>query len=313
MAPNTTTIRDRSLRDISDKPSTARQARAEAWVRMPKDCAQRVLDGTIDKGDVREAARIAGMMAIKRCWELLPHCHPLTLQHSAVEFELHKDALRIETVVATIGPTGVEMEALTGASVAALTIYDMLKPHAGMDLSIEGTRLLEKTGGKSDHRRALKAARPAHIITVSSRIANGGKPDAAADWLASALEEAGFAPIQRQVLPPQAQDLRDAVTHAVAHSNALILTVGGTGLAPDDCAAETIAAMLDKDVPGIMETARQFGQQRTPLALIARGVAGTIGRSLVITLPGSLAGTRESWSAIRTGVVHAVGVLHRPS
>ena len=119
--------RGRSLRDISDKPSTARQARAEAWVRMPADCAQRVLDGTIDKGDVREAARIAGMMAIKRCWELLPHCHPLTLQHSAIDFELHDDALRIEALVATIGPTGVEMEALTGASVAALTVYDMLR------------------------------------------------------------------------------------------------------------------------------------------------------------------------------------------
>lgn len=301
------------MRDISDKPSTARQARAETWVRMPSDCAQRVLEGTIDKGDVREAARIAGMMAIKRCWELLPHCHPLTLQHSALEFELQDDALRIECMVATIGPTGVEMEALTGASVAALTVYDMLKPHAGMDLSIDGTRLLEKTGGKSDHRRALKSARPAHIITVSSRIANGGKPDAAADWLASALEQAGFAPIQRQVLAAQPQALRDALQQAVEDNNALIITLGGTGLAPDDFAPETVAEMLDKDVPGIMETARQFGQQRTPLALIARGVAGTIGRSLVITLPGSAAGARESWSAIRTGVVHAVGVLHRPS
>lgn len=304
--------RGRSLRDISDKPSTARQARAEAWVRMPADCAQRVLDGTIDKGDVREAARIAGMMAIKRCWELLPHCHPLTLQHSAIDFELHDDALRIEALVATIGPTGVEMEALTGASVAALTVYDMLKPHAGMDLSIDGVRLLEKTGGKSDHRRSLKSARPAHIITVSSRIASGGKPDAAADWLAGALDEAGFAPLQRQVIKPDATTVREAVRAAVDDHAALIITVGGTGLAPDDCSAETVAAMLDKDVPGIMESARQFGQQRTPLALIARGVAGTIGRSLVITLPGSLAGTRESWAAIRTGVVHAVGVLHRP-
>ncbi len=305
------TIRGNGLRDISDKPTTARQARAEAWVRMPKDCAQRVLDGTIDKGDVREAARIAGMMAIKRCWELLPHCHPITLQHSAMDFELHDDALRIEALVATIGPTGVEMEALTGASVAALTIYDMLKPHAGMDLTIDGVRLLEKTGGKSDHRRALKSARPAKIITVSSKIAQGGKPDAAADWLADALNDAGFSPVERQIIAPQTQDIRDAVSQAASDNNALIITVGGTGLAPDDCTAETVADMLDKDVPGIMETARQFGQQRTPLALIARGVAGTLGRSLVITLPGSLAGSRESWSAIRAGVVHAVGVLHR--
>ena len=96
------------MRDISSKPNTYREARAQAWVHMPPDCAQKVLEGTIDKGDVREAARIAGMMAIKRCWELLPHCHPIPLQHSAVEFELQDNKLRIETCVATIGPTGAE-------------------------------------------------------------------------------------------------------------------------------------------------------------------------------------------------------------
>ncbi|MGJ8670144.1 MAG: bifunctional molybdenum cofactor biosynthesis protein MoaC/MoaB [Oceanococcus sp.] len=300
------------MRNISDKPNTHRQARAEAWVHMPADCAQMVLDGTIDKGDVREAARIAGMMAIKRCWELLPHCHPIPLQHSSVEFELRDSALRIETCVATIGPTGVEMEALTGASIAALTVYDMLKPHAGMNLSIEGTKLLEKTGGKSDHKRRLHTPRPAWIITVSSDIASGGKPDAAADWLAAALGEAGFDPIQRRQIEPDTGSIRGAIQDALAQQPALIASVGGTGLSFDDCCAELMQELIEKPIPGIMEAARQFGQQRTPLALISRGVAGVTGKSLLMSLPGSRGGVEESWHAVLAGVVHAIGVINRP-
>ena len=300
------------MRNINNKPNTLRQARAEAWVHMPADCAQLVLSGSIDKGDVREAARIAGMMGIKRCWDLLPHCHPIPLQFSSVEFELSDEALRIETCVSTIGPTGVEMEALTGASIAALTVYDMLKPHAGMELSIDGIKLLEKTGGKSDHKRRLSKPRSACIISVSSKIAKGSKADSAADWLSNALLEAGFETPLRQQIGADPQAITLALKQAVENNHALIITVGGTGLAPDDCCAETVAALLEKSVPGIMETARQFGQQRTPLALISRGVAGTIGHSLVMTLPGSQAGVEESWHAVRAGVVHAVGVLHRP-
>ncbi len=301
------------MRDITSKPPTLRQARAQAWVRMPAECVQRVRDGTIDKGDVREAARIAALMGIKRCWELLPHCHPLPLQHSAVNFELSESGVRIETEVATIGPTGVEMEALTGASIAALTIYDMLKPHAGMNLSIEDTRLLEKTGGKSDHRRQLKQARGAAIITVSTAVARGDKPDAAGDWLAQALTDAGFAPLQRLGVPADPEAIRTALDQALAGDAALVLTVGGTGLTPDDCCVSTIEPLLDTPIPGIMETARQFGQQRTPLALVSRGVAGQIDQSLVITLPGSRGGVADSWHAIVAGVVHVIGGLRRDS
>lgn len=299
------------MRDITLKPNTLREARAEAWVRMPADCLARIETGTIDKGDVREAARIAGLMGIKRCWELLPHCHPLPLQHSAVDFELSEAGLRIEVLVSTIGPTGVEMEALTGASIAALTVYDMLKPHAGMDLVIEGTRLLEKTGGKSDHRRRLREPRPAVILSISSAIAAGSKTDAAGDWLAGTLTEAGFDPVRRQSVAADQAAIGEAVSAACASSPALLVSCGGTGLAHDDCAVEAISPLLDYRIPGIMEAARQFGQQRTPLALMSRGIAGRCGDTLILTLPGNLDGVRESWHAVATGLVHAIGVIQR--
>lgn len=298
------------MRDISNKPSTRRRARAEAWVRIPPDCMRRIEQGTIDKGDVREAARIAGMMGIKKCWELLPHCHPIPLQHSAVDFEIHPDGLRIEALVATLGPTGVEMEALTGVNIAALTVYDMLKPHAGMDLSIEGVRLLEKTGGKSDLPRVLRQPYPASLITVSGPVQQG-KPDHAGDYLAEALNRAGFTPVNRLQLSPSIEGIQEAVDQAVANDTALIITIGGTGLMADDCCTEAIKPMLEREIPGIMETARQFGQQRTPLALMSRGIAGQIRRSLIINLPGNRAGAEESWQAIAVGVLHAIHVLHR--
>ena len=299
------------MRDISDKPSSRRTARAQALLRLPPDCVEKIRAGTIDKGDPVEAARIAGMLAIKRCWELLPHCHPLPLHGSELHFETGEDSLRIEVQVTTIGPTGVEMEALTGASIAALTLYDMLKPHAGLDLAIENIHLLEKTGGKSEHRRRLDPARPAVICTVSTPIARGRKGDDAADALESLLTEAGFAPIERRLVPAEFDTVQQALHEALATEPALLLTLGGTGLAPDDCTVAATAPLLDELLPGVMEAARAFGQQRSPLALISRGIAGRAGRSLVLTLPGSAAGMRESWLAVAAGVVHAIGVLHR--
>jgi cyclic pyranopterin phosphate synthase len=132
--------------DVSEKPATRRTARAQARVRIRPDVISQLPDNP--KGNPLEVARIAGIAAGKRTAELIPMCHPLALTHLDVTTELLHDGVRVETLAVTTGPTGVEMEALTAASVAALTIYDMLK---ALDKSIEITDiwLLEKTGGKS--------------------------------------------------------------------------------------------------------------------------------------------------------------------
>lgn len=134
--------------DVSDKPATAREATAEALVRMPPEIRDLALSGGVAKGDVIATAEIAGVMAAKRTADLIPLCHPLALSKVEVRISSHEDGLAIFTRVKTTGPTGVEMEALTAASVAALTLYDMLKA-ADKGLVIDGVRLLEKSGGKS--------------------------------------------------------------------------------------------------------------------------------------------------------------------
>lgn len=138
--------------DVSGKQETVREARAEALVTMSQSTLQMILSGQHHKGDVFATARIAGIQAAKHTWDLIPLCHPLLL--SKVEVSLtalpESNQVRIESLCKLTGKTGVEMEALTAASVAALTIYDMCKA-VQKDIVIEHIRLLEKRGGKSGH------------------------------------------------------------------------------------------------------------------------------------------------------------------
>lgn len=134
--------------DVSDKPSSAREALAAGLVRMSPRTRELALSGKGKKGDVRAAAEIAGVMAAKRTADLIPLCHPLALSKVEVVVEPADEGLAVTARVKTTGPTGVEMEALTAVAVACLTLYDMLKA-AERGMTIEAVRLLEKTGGAS--------------------------------------------------------------------------------------------------------------------------------------------------------------------
>lgn len=143
--------------DVSEKTDSVREARAEALVTMSQDTLSMILNGQHHKGDVFATARIAGIQAAKRTWELIPLCHPLLLSKVEVSLEplIETNQVRIESLCKLTGKTGVEMEALTAASVAALTIYDMCKA-VQKDIVISQVRLLEKSGGKSGHFLAEK-------------------------------------------------------------------------------------------------------------------------------------------------------------
>ncbi len=138
--------------DVSGKQETVREARAEAFVTMSAQTLEMIISGQHHKGDVFATARIAGIQAAKRTWELIPLCHPLLLSKVEVNLEAlpETNQVRIESLCKLTGKTGVEMEALTAASVAALTIYDMCKA-VQKDMVISNVRLLEKSGGKSGH------------------------------------------------------------------------------------------------------------------------------------------------------------------
>lgn len=141
--------------DVGDKDETKRIARASGRIRMKQSTLDRIISGTAKKGDVLGVARIAAIQGSKRTSELIPLCHPLYLTHVAVEFNIDPTDVAVECVVTaeTLGRTGVEMEALTAASIALLTVYDMCKA-VDRGMEITQVRVLEKQGGKSGHWKA---------------------------------------------------------------------------------------------------------------------------------------------------------------
>ena len=134
--------------DVSGKPTTHRRAVARATIHMRPETIAMIVAGRAPKGDVLAVARVAGIMATKRTSDLIPLCHPLAITHAAVEFEYLPDGITIEAAVETNDVTGVEMEALTAAGVAALTLYDMCKA-VDRAMSVDGLRLVLKEGGSS--------------------------------------------------------------------------------------------------------------------------------------------------------------------
>lgn len=154
--------------DVSDKPATDRVARAAGFVRMAPSTVELVRTGGAKKGDVLAVAQVAGIMAAKRCWETVPMCHPVALTGVDVRFSVETGGVGIEAACRCHGETGVEMEALSAVSAAALTVYDMLKAHQ-RDMVVEEVRLVEKTGGASGDfaARGARGAATVEAVCVS--------------------------------------------------------------------------------------------------------------------------------------------------
>ncbi|MBO3654393.1 bifunctional molybdenum cofactor biosynthesis protein MoaC/MoaB [Acinetobacter bereziniae] len=296
------------MKNVGMKAESYRTAVATGILHAPSHCIELLRNGNTEKGDALKTARIAGILAAKRTDELIPLCHPLPIYRADVEYELNETYVVIMATVETIGPTGVEMEALTAVSLAGLTLYDMLKPHCEPeDLCLDQCKLQKKKGGKSHFKRVLKESLAASIIVLSDTVASGKKPDTAGQNVLEILEQANFVGIDYQVIPDSPEQLL-ALIEQQKNQYPLILTVGGTGLGPKDLTVETIQPLLQREIPGLMEASRSFGQRRTPYAALSRGVAGYIEKCLVITLPGSRQGAQESLIAILPALVHLFDV-----
>lgn len=300
------------MKDVGMKPESLRSATAATRFYAPDHCLQRIAARDTEKGDPQASARIAGILAAKRTDELLPLCHPLPIHAAEVHFAIEADHVAIEADVHTIGPTGVEMEALTAASLAALTLYDMLKPYAEPDeLRIDDTHLIEKQGGKSHYSRRLVTALPALVLMVSTPVADGHKSDAAGRRVVEGLTRAGFEPIDYRILADDPGQVGAAVDAATAAETPLVVTVGGTGIGPKDKVVETVEPKLTTPMPGLMETARAFGQKRSPYAVLSRGVSGFIESSLALTFPGSRTGAEETLAALLPSILHVLEIHRR--
>lgn len=294
--------------DITHKSATLRKAIAQATVNVSSENTIRLIEQRqIPKGDIFEFARASALLAIKKTGDMIPDCHPLPVEYASIRYSLTGLQISIEVEVHTIYKTGVEVEAMHGASVAALVIYDMLKP-VDKHVEIGGIRLLEKRGGKSNESLPWIGQLKAAVVVCSDSVARGHKQDVSGKLLFELLEQQGLRDIAYAVVADESAAIEERVEHYQTTGIDLLVFTGGTGLSDRDITPDTVAPYITRDIPGIMETARQYGQQRVRTAMLSRGISGFADRMLILTLPGSPNGVRESIAALFPQVLHVFQV-----
>jgi cyclic pyranopterin phosphate synthase len=294
--------------NITSKQNTLRKAIASAKVTVSQQSTiDAVLNRKVPKGDVFEFSRAAGLLAIKKTSDVIPDCHPLPVEYASISHRVAGLEIIITVEVHTIYKTGVEVEAMHGAAITALTIYDMLKP-IDKAISINSIQLEEKKGGKSDIKYLYPDTVSCAVITCSDSVSKGMNPDLSGDIIEEKLKQHKLKVSFREAIADDFNTIQSKTKELVKKGIQLIIFTGGTGLSSRDVTPDAIKPLIERDVPGVVEAARNYGQQRTPYAMLSRGIAGFIGDSLVITFPGSPRGAEESMDAVFPYILHVFRV-----
>lgn len=295
--------------DITHKIITQRTATAQAIVKVgSSETIEAIKNKTVPKGDVLEVARTAGLFAVKNTSNAIPDCHPLPIEYTAIAYDIKEMEIHIEITVKTIYKTGVEVEAMHGASIVALTMYDMLKP-IDKNVEISSVKLLHKKGGKSDFGKNENLNLNVAVIVSSDSVSSGKKEDKAGKIIGSKLNGLDLDVSDYVIVPDEIETLQNTVLQFCANHKDLVIITGGTGLSQRDTTPEAIIPLLDRRIPGIEEAIRAYGQDRTPYAMLSRSVVGFKGDTLIMALPGSTSGASESIDAVFPSVLHLFKII----
>ncbi|MCY1660999.1 bifunctional molybdenum cofactor biosynthesis protein MoaC/MoaB [Chryseobacterium sp. SL1] len=295
--------------NITHKSSTLRKAIAEAVLSVSsQETIDAIVNNRVPKGNVFEMAKTAGLFAAKKTSDVIPDCHPLPIEFTSIQFEIKDLDIHITSEVHTIYKTGVEVEAMHSASVVALTMYDMLKP-IDKNIEIKNIRLFEKKGGKSDLKDSGEGI-SASVIVCSDSIFAGKKEDKAGKAIISSLEKNKVSINDYVIIPDEISKIQNKIRSSVKNGISLVMITGGTGLSKRDVTPEAVRPLLDREIPGVAEAIRSYGQLRTPYSMLSRSLAGMIGDTLVMALPGSTKGAEESMDAIFPGILHIYKILN---
>lgn len=294
--------------DITFKTFTLRKAIASATIKASSAATiQAVKNGTVPKGNVLEFARASALLAIKKTSDVIPDCHPLPVEFAAISYDFDEINIHIKVEVHTIYKTGVEVEAMHGASVASLVIYDMLKP-IDKNVEIFNIKLLEKQGGKSSQNTIDTENLTAAVVVCSDSVSQGLKNDISGKLLVEALKNQNIREIDYSIVPDDISAIRQQIELFKNKGCNLLLFTGGTGLSDRDVTPEAVHPFITKEIPGIMETARNYGQERVKTSMLSRGIAGFSDDMLILTLPGSSGAVKEYIQALFPQILHIFSV-----
>ena len=295
--------------DITHKINTLRVAVAQAIVKVSKEeTIEAIEQDKVPKGNVFAMSKSAGLLGIKKTPDLLPDCHPLPIEYAGIEFDIDGLEIRVMCTIKTIYKTGVEVEAMHGASVVALNMYDMLKP-IDKGIEIHQIKLLKKKGGKSDYVDRFHKNLRAAVVVCSDTISKGQKEDKAGKAIIEKLESFDVGIYDYCIIPDEVKSIQEKVTAYTESDVDMVIFSGGTGLSNRDVTPEALDGLFERKIPGIEEAIRSYGQERTPYAMLSRSVVGTIGKTLVFAIPGSTKGAAESMDAVFPSVLHVFGIF----
>jgi molybdenum cofactor biosynthesis protein MoaC len=331
--------------DVGEKAVTRRRAVASGRIHMAVETVARIRMKDMPKGDVLAMAEVAGIMAAKNTSSILPLCHPLALDAVRVYWEIEQTSIRVTCEAICHGKTGVEMEALTGASAALLCVYDLTKVIDPV-MEISGVRLELKEGGKSGVWRpptkeneaagvGLAMGETIHIrrdssssdrhehhagmarflnvaaaaITLSDRCSRGEARDESGPLLADYLNAHGATVREALVLPDDREELKRHILRLAESGIELILTSGGTGLGPRDVSPEAVREIASRRVEGIGELLRSHGAKYTNRSWLSRSEAYVVGKALVVLFPGSPKAVKQGLEAVGDVLPHAIQMV----
>jgi len=295
--------------DVGHKPETYRIAKAQAILKVKPETISLIKEGKNPKGDIFETAKVSGTLGAKKTPDLLPYCHPLPIDNVTISVSLNQSSIEIIAETETVWKTGVEMESLTAVSIAALSIYDMLKP-IDDSLVIESIKLLNKKGGKSDFQQKFDKKLRAAILITSDSISSGKKSDQSGKVIAEKLQKLGIDIAVTEVIPDEVNQIESLLKEFCDEQKIdLVLTCGGTGVGRRDVTPEATIKVLEKQVTGVAEMLRNYGQQRIPFAMLSRGLAGIRGNSVIVNLPGSTGAVSDAMDSLFPGILHIFKML----
>ena len=297
------------MKDITSKIYTLRIATASAKVKVSsKKTIEAIKNNTVPKGNVLEMSKAAGLLGVKNTPLILPDCHPIPIESTKIDYTINNDEITINVTVKTIYKTGVEVEAMHGASVVALNIYDMLKP-IDKGVFISDVKLENKKGGKSQYSKDIDPNLTASVIVCSDSVSAGKKQDFAGKAIISELKNHQVNVNDYVIIPDNENDIKTQLQEGINKKIDLIIFTGGTGLSKTDITPETLMPLIERRIPGVEEAMRSYGQNRTPYAMLSRSLAGLIGDTLVLSLPGSTGGAKETMQAIFPSILHVFHII----